>query len=287
MIVDMTSSSITDLSHRRVTWAIVILLLILRIPYIIAIIYLMPIENQNGAAVYEISTYVLTAFLIWREREKLASFHLDLASLAMIVVLRPVQTLILAYWEVETPLIFPGIPSLLIWGTATILVISLWRSHARIPKYSNTFFWVMLGILTGLLVSIADNFISFRSILSNAKPMSAAVLSSTSINLLYHMGFAPINEEPLFRGFLWGLLRQLKWKEGWILIIQTLLFTSAHVYFAEQYPLMFWVLIPLAAILFGLLTMRSRSISAAMLAHGMINGSAYLVAAGICQTVIR
>ena len=102
------------------------------------------------------------------------------------------------------------------------------------------------------------------------------VLYSTSLNLVYHLGFAPINEEPLFRGFLWGYLRQLPWKESWILFFQAFLFTSAHVYYATQFPLRFWILIPLAGLLFGLLTWRSRSISPTILAHGLVNGSVYL-----------
>ena len=103
------------------------------------------------------------------------------------------------------------------------------------------------------------------------------VLSSSSLNLLYHLGFAPINEEPLFRGFLWGYLRQLHWKEIWILLFQTVLFTSAHIYVAKQFPLMFWVFIPTAAILFGILAWRSRSITPAIFAHAMVNGSVYFL----------
>ncbi len=40
---------------------------------------------------------------------------------------------------------------------------------------------------------------------------------------------------------------------------------------------MFWVYIPAIAILFGWLTLRSRSIAPAILAHGMINGSVYVL----------
>ena len=103
------------------------------------------------------------------------------------------------------------------------------------------------------------------------------VLSSSSLNLLYHLGFAPINEEPLFRGFLWGYLRQLHWREIRILLFQTTLFTSAHFYLAKQFPLMFWVFIPSVAILFGLMTWRSRSIAPAIFAHAMVNGSVYFL----------
>jgi hypothetical protein len=48
--------------HRLFTGQILFLLLILRIPYTIAIIYLLPVENQTGAAIYELASYGLSPF---------------------------------------------------------------------------------------------------------------------------------------------------------------------------------------------------------------------------------
>lgn len=272
--------------HSTIAWIILILLLILRIPYSIAIIYFLPIENQNGAAIYEVGTYLLMAFFIWWEMDNLLQFHIDTLALLMILLLRPIQTLILAHWQVDAPMAFPSLPSLTIWAISIVLIIALWRSGYKITGFTrSTIGWLALGILLGICLSIAENFSVFRSMLSNTDSFPPSVLASGSLNILYHLGFAPINEEPLFRGFLWGMLRQLKLNDGWILVIQTLLFTSAHVYFANQYPLMFWVYIPVAAISFGILTMRSRSISSAILTHGLINGSAYVVVAGILASI--
>jgi len=277
------SQTVAHEHHRRVTWFVLIMLLFLRIPYTIAIIYFLQIENQYGAAVYEVCTYILTAFLIWWERGGLAEFNIDKSALVMILLFRPFQTLILSYWRVESPLVFPGFPSLMIWAASIALGVSVWRSGVKFTHLTaSTWMWLGIGIGAGICVSILENFASFRSILSsNQSAFFPLVVKSTSLNLLYHLGFAAINEEPLFRGFLWGVLRQRKWNEGWILIFQTILFTCAHVYFAKQFPLLFWVFIPGAALLFGLLTMGSRSISPAILAHGMINGSAYVLAAGL------
>jgi len=279
---------ISENLHKRVAWSIIILLLILRIPYVIVTIYILPIDNQSSGAIYEICTYFLIAFLIWWERANLAEFHIDTSALALIILFRPLQTIILSYWHVDSPLAFPSLPSLLIWATAIGLTIALWQSGFKSARFSIwTLNWLAIGLLIGACISVAENFRTFQSIMSSTRPVPTSVLLSTSVNLLYHLGFAPINEEPLFRGFLWGALRQLKLSDGWILLIQTLLFTSAHVYFAHQYPLMFWVYIPSAAIVFGILTMRSRSISSAILAHGMINGSAYVLVAGILSSIHR
>lgn len=266
-----------------VTWGILALLLFLRIPYTIAIIYLLPIENQSGGAVYEVGTYLLSAFLIWWERDRLADFHLDASALTLFILLRPIQTMTLNYWGVESPMTFPGIPSLIILGTSIVLLASLWKSGFKPQGIPHLARWALLGAAAGVMMSILVNYDSFQSTLTGKGMFSPAILTSASINLLYHLGFAPLNEEPLFRGFLWGMLRQAKWKERWILILQSAVFTSAHIYFASQYPLTFWVFIPLAAILFGLLTLRSRTITPAILAHGLINGSVYIVVAGMMR----
>ena len=266
--------------HRQIGWGILILLLALRIPYTLAIIYFLPIENQMGAAFYEVGAYVCILFLIWWERNKLKDFHIDGAALFLIIIFRPVQTLILKYWQVDAPLAFPKPAAWMICSAAIGLALALWQSGYRPSLPSPRMLgWLVTGTLIGVGVSVLENFKVFQSVVSDPHPsLSTSVLFSTSLNLVYHLGFAPLIEEPLFRGFLWGYLRQLNWREGWIWLVQAALFTSAHLYFANQYPLTFWVLIPAAGLLFGLLTWGSRSIAPAILAHALINGSVYVLA---------
>ena len=283
MTVEASISSLKH--HRQVTWFVLTLLLLLRIPFVIAIIYLLPIDNQNGGAIYEVGAYLLTAFLIWWERDRLAEFHIDTSALVLIIFFRPIQTLILSHWGVDTPLAFPRPAGLMLWAISIGLFLALWRSGYRPARLSSTTFgWLALGLLIGVLVSVLENLRPFQSAFANihAQPMNLTLLfTSTGLNLLYHLGFAPIVEEPLFRGFLWGCLRQIKWKEGWILAVQAGLFTLAHVYFASQYPLMFWVYIPVSALLLGLFAWRSRSLAPGMLMHALINGSAYMLVLGL------
>ncbi len=278
-MVETSTSSLKR--QRQVTWIILILLLLLRIPFVIAIIQLMPIDNESGATFYELGTYLLTAFLIWWERNRLADFHIDTSTLVLIIFFRPLQTLILSHWGVDTPLAFPRPSGLMLWAISIGLSFALWHSGYKPARLTpSALGWLSLGLFAGVLVSVLDNLKPIQSAFNNINTQPIHLLplfTSTGLNLLYHLGFAPINEEPLFRGFLWGCLRQIKWKEGWILVFQAGLFTLAHVYFASQYPFMFWVFIPGAGLLFGFLTMRSRSISPGILAHGMINGSAYLL----------
>jgi len=255
------------------------LLLLLRIPYTIAIIYFLPIENQAGSAVYEVSTYFLICLLIWWERKDLSKFHIDTSALCTISLIRPIQSLILRYWGVDSPLAFPYPFGSALWIISLGLITALWSSGFRPTRVTaRSLLWILAGLLIGICLSIAQNFQTFRSILYNApQTQLTTALYSTSLNLLYHLSFAPINEEPLFRGFLWGYLRELKWRENLIWLFQAALFTSAHIYVARQFPVIFWIFIPVAGLLFGLLSWRSRSIAAGMLAHGVVNGSIYLL----------
>ena len=271
----------TEKRHRKVGSVVLVLLLLLRIPYTLAIIYLLPIENQSGAAVYEVSAYLLTLFLIWWERDRLSDFHIDGTALVFIVLLRPVQTLILRYWDVDrSPLTFPHTASWMLWLGAVGLSAALWKSGFRLPRLQPwTAGWLLVGMVAGVCVSVLENLRSVRSALESptAAALPVSVIISSGLNVVYHLSFAPTVEEPMFRGFLWGAIRSLGWREGWILLIQAALFTSAHIYYAARYPLTFWVFIPFAGLLLGMLAWRSRSIAPAMLAHGLINGSVYLL----------
>ena len=201
------TSKLVKNTHRQIAWLILALLLLLRIPYTIAIIYFLPIENQTGSAIYEISTYFLTACLIWWERDRLADFHIDTLALCLIIFFRPLQTLILNIWKVESPLAFPHPLGLSLWAISLSLLIALAYSSFKPARITpRSLGWIALGLFTGVCISIVENLRTFSSIISStlvSQTLLSPVLLSTSLNLIYHLGFAPINEEPLFRGFLW------------------------------------------------------------------------------------
>jgi hypothetical protein len=165
----------TDIKHKRMTWSIIVILLLLRIPYTLAIIYFLPVEDQSGSAVYEVGTYLLLALLIACERNTLHEYHLDFPALLMFMALRPAQTLILAYWGVESPMAFPNVPSLAICGTSILLALSLWRGGYQPFIAPNSTRWILVGICVGAGLSIAENLPAFRSTLSGAASFSPGI----------------------------------------------------------------------------------------------------------------
>jgi membrane protease YdiL (CAAX protease family) len=262
--------------HRRIGWLAIVLLLLLRIPYSIVLTYASVPSTGWGPALFELGTYLLTVFLIWWEREELAAVHIDGLSVALIVLFKPGQTLLLRYWGVDTPLTFPHPAGLLIWAASISLVVVFWRTaHRRGPVTKAAAAWLVAGLLTGVALSAIANLEVFRHT-QDLIPLPS-VTASTGLAFFYQLGFAAASEEPLFRGFLWGYLRRSGWSHLWTWLAQAVLFMLAHLYFINGLPFQFWILVPAAALILGLFAWRSRSVAPGMLAHAAFNSGAYIL----------
>ena len=281
-----TKSNLMTPSHRRIGWLAIVLLLLLRIPYSIVLTYASVPSTGWGPALFELATYFLTAFLIWWEREDLAAMHVDNLAVALIVLFKPAQTLLLRYWGVDTPLTFPHPAGLLIWVASLTLVVVLWRStHRAAPVSKAGSAWLAAGFLAGVVLSAAANLEVFRHT-QDLIPMPS-VTASTGLAFFYQIGFAAVSEEPLFRGFLWGYLRRSGWSNLWAWLAQAVLFMLAHLYFINGLQFQFWILVPAAALILGLLAWRSRSVAPGMLAHAAFNSGAYILLLNALAAVAR
>ncbi|MGE5072970.1 MAG: lysostaphin resistance A-like protein [Anaerolineae bacterium] len=277
-------------SHRTIGWGIVILLLLLRIPYSILLTYGGASSTGWGPAIYQLLTYLLTLFLIWWERDDLAAVHMDQAAIALIVIFKPVQTLLMLHWGIRTPLTFPQPGSLAIWAAAIVLAVAIWRrarmNSAGRPAWPSTNGgWLVTGVLAGCALSAIPALDAFWHV-QELVPL-ASVSVGTGLAFFYQVGFAAAAEEPLFRGFLWGYLRRAGWSEGWVWLVQGSLFMLAHLYFINALPLQFWLIVPAAGLIFGLLAWRSRSIAPGMLAHAAYNAGAYIILLNLLAAGIR
>jgi membrane protease YdiL (CAAX protease family) len=265
--------------HQKIGWVIILALLYLRIPFTIFLTYRYPPENQLGPAAYQFGTYLLTVLFIWWERKDLFNIHVDTIDIGLIVLFKPVQTLVLRYWGIDNPIAFPHPAALLIWIVAIGFFLAMWVSRYR-PRFDlQAWVWVSLGLLVGIGMSVLVNIKVFKfsehSSIQNYV-MFAPVALSTFMAFSYQIGFAAIAEEPLFRGFLWGYLRRLGLKEKWIWPIQALVFMGAHLYFKDALQFNFWVVVPLSALTFGLIAWKTRSLAPGMLAHAAYNAGAYV-----------
>ncbi len=272
----MSTTLRTTSYRRRIGWLILVLLLLVRIPYSGLLTYSSASPTGWGPAISQLSNYCLTALLIWWERDDLSAMHIDTLTLVLIVLFKPAQTLLLRYWNIQTPLTFPHPAGLLIWAVAIALTAAIFRNARKpAPITGTSATWSAAGLLAGFMISAVLSLDAFRQV-RNLAPLPSVTVS-TGMAFFYQLGFATVAEEPLFRGFLWGYLRRLGWREVWVWLVQMVLFMLAHLYFINALHFQFWILIPASALVFGLFAWQSRSVAPGMLAHAAINASAYIL----------
>ncbi len=258
-------------THKIVAWCLLGGLLFLRLPFLTGIamfafpIWLMP--------VYEIGTYLLIALLIFWERNHLADFHIDKLSLIIIILFKPLSTIV-GYLTGSTrnPLVFPHWPSFSFWLIAIGLIIALRCSRTSLPGITKTSLaWLGLGLVVGLLLDLLLMYpLSFQVDTSINFPIQKT-LRGIPLNFLSQISSAAIDEEPLFRGFLWGMLLKSGWKNVWIWLFQTALFVIGHLFYLNGSLLSLWLYVPIAGLVFGALVWRSKTIASSMATHALSN----------------
>ena len=165
--------------------------------------------------IFEGSTYMLTAFLIWWKRKSLLYFHIPRDAL-IIFVGSPIlyATLFDAGDRGYLPLIRMIV--------AVILGIAIYPTFKKLPKLELKQY--LNGLIFTLIIAFAlDYFIpKVVGTLIFQQPLIERCYNSIGA-FFYRFQFqiytAAILEEPLFRGFTWGFLKSLRIKEGWILLI--------------------------------------------------------------------
>ncbi len=240
-----------DKEHSLISLLLLGGLLILRFPFLIGLGFmqanLSPIFKFLGLMIFGGGTYLLTAILIWWERERLKDFWIDLAS--------AITFLCQMYFF----LIGIG------------LFRAMRRVQAKFPMPSaNVWRWALMGAALAILCEI---FI----VNSPIEPPATRVSDPANFGFLIPAVFiqmtnAAVWEEPLFRGFLWGYLRRAGWKDVWIWPFQAMLFTLGHVYYLQNEALGPWfirMIIP--SLVIGFIAWQAKSIFASMVTHGFFN----------------
>jgi len=279
---DSTMSQTQDYhasKRQQVFLPILIGLLVLRIPFMAGLIFF-NIRWEWTVVIFDIGTYLLTTFLIWWELDRLSDYHLDTLAVMTIILFKPMQTLTLKLWGFDDDLLtFPS-PSLIVWFIAIVFMIAIWRNRSKLPGIKPiSLGWLLIGMMIGLLTALFLSFPMSLQIPSDqvSRGLSARnALAGIPMTFIYQVGYAAVTEEPLFRGFLWGYLRKLKWNELWIWLFQAGLFMFGHIYYINQHPISFWIIVPVGGLMCGWLAWRSRTIASSMMAHGMMNAGGYV-----------
>jgi membrane protease YdiL (CAAX protease family) len=270
-----------QLFFQKLPWLVIGALLLLRflsgwLPYLAAgtISWLTPL--------FQVGTYGLAALFFWLKRDRLGSYHVDRLVIGIFLLFKCLYPLLLPIWlEGASPsaLAFPNPLGFSFWGIAILFWLAIRADYFRLPQLRRTNWgWLAFGIVFGILwgfvvVYLLPVWISGPdALLGLGAPLVLAV------RLPIQLGSAAINEEPLFRGILWGQLRQAGWKETWIWLFQAGLFTFSHGGLFMGSDVIPWLIFYLAGgLAFGLIVWRARSIAPSMLAHAVFNTSSVLI----------
>ena len=135
---------------------IVTILLFLRIPMASWSEYLWPYSASWIEPIYVILTYLLTVYLIWRERDNLAIFHFDFWSVVLILIFPPISVLILPIMSSADHLLalphFAGYIMLSIALIALVLIFYRKIDIGRPDRHASI--WFSIGSLAGIGISV-------------------------------------------------------------------------------------------------------------------------------------
>lgn len=232
---------------------------------------------------FQLPTYLLTAILIWWERDRLRDYHIDGLAIVIIVLFKPAEMLIRFVDSRTTPDV--GYP---FWASACFLAIALglagalWRERSRLPPVRIVGLrHLTIGLLVGLGLAVVLAYPTSFQLRGASLSYPVAYpggLAALGRIFIFQLAWAAIAEEPLFRGFVWGVLRKVGWKEVWVWLSQAFLFSIGHIYYFRDAPISFWLIVPSGALVLGLLVWRTRSISATMAAHAAVNSTSLFFA---------
>ena len=222
--------------------------------------------------IFENGTYLLTALLMWTERERLMDHHMGKGALAIFIfgpILEPVVYRLSALFS---PMRFNPSPRWFQIAVGILLLAALILSRTRIEKIRNNWLKELLiaiglGVATGLIFGFISA--KFQNAGGGGKePLSLVMIFMAIVT---QTSRAAVYEEPLFRGFLWGFLKKAGWRDVGIWLFQAGLFMISHIYYIKRFPFSFWVIVPIGGLVIGYAAWRSRSIANSMITHGIGN----------------
>lgn len=241
--------------NEKISNAILIFLLLVRLadPYLPVWIF-----GSNTREWYSGIVYILTAAIILLNRHRLAALNIDRPFIAALLL----GGILYVFYLIQSVGIFVGIAvGLIYWAYQTNQLV--FKNPVPYPKGTG------LLIFLTILLALAPILV-FRPTLKT--PLNFQIFGTTFLEILIPQLAGIVFEEVLFRGALWAYLRGLGLSEQATFYIQAILFwVSHHEFLALNDPYSFWVALPIAAILWGLMTLRSKSLTLSTIGHFLFN----------------
>jgi len=259
--------------HNYIPLLLLLGLLLLRFPFLILLLFdKIPISKAIGSNMFQDGTYLLTATLIFVKRDSLSKYNIDFLSL-LIFMIAPVAK-IMSQFFLATKYSYKNMISADWWlqiviSICLLVALLLYRPALQKRKIKEMLLWFLIAVLVGIGSGVLMGYIT--SLQGNGNSGMHPTISLLISLFFIQLGNAAVIEEPLFRGFLWGFLKNQHWNEYLIWLFQAVLFTLAHIYYFGANNFSFFVVVPFSALMFGLCAWRSRSIGTSMIVHGFYN----------------
>ena len=241
--------------NEKLSNAILIFLLLVRLadPYLPAWIF-----GSHTREWYSGIVYILIAAIALLNRHRLAALHIDRPFIAALLF----SGILYAFYLIQSVGIFVGIAAgLIYWAYQTNQLV--FKNPVPYPK------GIGFLILLTILLSLAP-ILLFHPTLKI--PLNLQLFGTTFLEILIPQLASIVFEEMLFRGALWAYVRSLGLSDHVAFFIQAILFwVSHHQFLALNHPYSFWVALPIATILWGLMTWRSKSLTPSTISHFLFN----------------
>ena len=263
--MELVNNSQINLSHKKLSVIFVIILLFIRFP-LVFFAGLISFLFNNNSIIWNIieyitysGTYLCTVLFIYINRTRIEQFYFTFGAV-FLIFLAPVGALLAKSGELATWINIALSVTFVIFIYKKKDIVLIKNSNKRIIE--NIILTLILCILFPLFARLLGGF--------NDKYTPDITVYYIVSMLLWQLSFAATFEEPLFRGFISGYLRMHGLKEWKIVLVVAALFWFAHLYYFNM-GVIFWVIHPLAALLLGFLTVKTRSIAYSMVFHACCN----------------
>lgn len=202
--------------------------------------------------------YILTATIVWLNRHRLAALNINRPFMAALIFGGVLHAFYLKYGVG----IFVGITAGLIFFAYQTNQLVF---NNPVPYPGGTRLLILLTILLALAPVLL-----FQLKLKASLDLDTFITTFSGI-LITNLAVI-IFEEVLFRGALWACVRSLGLSEQAAFYTQAVFFwISHHGFLLFPNPYLFWVSVPILAILLGLMTWRSKSLVPSTISHFLFN----------------
>lgn len=229
---------------------------------------LFPKIIESNFSILELITYVPILLLILNNQDRLDNYNIDRLTILIFICGSLVPRASMGK--------LPNIAvQIIFWFSGIVLLVKYVKRKLNTSSLSpRLFYWVLIGIISGLIISIPFSLITrniyhLPQLLADSEKVIIASLM-IPVYFFYFIFLSVALEDTIYRGFLWGALRDLRISEKRIWMITSGLFWLSHFNYFDH-PFSFWIYIPISSVLLGWLTYRSKACSSSLFSHAVIN----------------